>query len=340
MCPIDREQQELIFDYCVGVSCSSDAVRAEALITRSERAAELHTTIQAAIAPLSYLPPEYCPDDLADRTLRLLLEQSSRAGGGSGSRPTAIRLSFHPHLSNTAGVVVTAASILLIVGVVVRSSSVVRQHYGRLSCSSQLSRVHQAASLYSSDYDGFLPAVARADGAAWHTIGDQQPQYCSNTKNPYLLLKLGYSDQPADFLCGGKTGHDAPPLTQAEVAGRSDFPSRDHITYSFRLMPSARVRMEVLGGRPLAADMNPHFERLVAGSGRRQPLQLDGMMLRLNSPNHGRRGQNVLWGDGHVRYSRTRFIGDLDDDIYTMTDGEMGNGCRLPSCLDDVMLAP
>jgi len=340
MCPIDREQKELIFDYCMGVSCPSDAVRAEALIVESAPAAELHASIQASIAPLSYLPPEYCPDDLSDRTLRLLRERSSDAVASKGSGPTVIRLSFHPHLSNTAGVVVTAASILLIVGVVVRSSGVVRQHYGKVSCERQLSRVHQAASMYSSDYAGFLPAVARADGAAWHTIGDQEPQCCSNTKNPYLLLKLGYSDRPADFLCGGRTGHGAPPLTLADVAGGSDFPSRDHITYSFRLMPSAPVRMEAVGARPLAADMNPHFERLIGGSGGEQLLRLDEIMLRLNSPNHGRRGQNVLFGDGHVRYSRTRFIGDSDDDIYTMTDGKMGGGCKLPVRLDDVILAP
>lgn len=340
MCPIDCEQRELIFDHCMGLSCPSDAVRVEALVAHNDRAAELHASIRAALAPLSYLPPEYCPDDLADRTLRLLREQSSRAGGASGSRPAIIRLGFHPHLSNAAGVVVTAASILLIVGVLVRSSSVVRQHYACQRCAENLNRVYQAVGLYSDDYNGFLPAVARAKGANWHAIGGQGPQSGSNTKNPYLLLGLRYSDRPADFLCGGRTGHGAPPLTLAEVARRSDFPSRDYITYSYRLMPSARVKMEALGGRPLMADMNPHFERSVADNASAQPFRLDERVLRLNSPNHGRQGQNVLSGDGHVRYGRSRFVGDSDDDIYTMTDGDMGDGCKLPSCLDDVMLAP
>ena len=339
MYPIDREQRELIFDYCMGLSGPSESARAEALIVRSAGAAELHAAIQAAIAPLSYLPMEYCPDDLADRTLRRLRDQCSHRGGPKGSLPTIIRLGFHPHLSDAAGVVVTAASILLIVGVLVQASSMVRQHYGRLHCGRQLGRLHKAASMYSSDHDGFLPAVARADGAAWHAIGDQGPQCCSNTKNPYLLLKLGYSDRPADFLCGGKTGHDAPPLTLAELAKRSDFPSRDHITYSFRLMPSVRVKMGALGDRPLMADMNPHFERSIT-NGASASLRLDAVAMHLNSPNHGRRGQNVLFGDGHVGYSRTRFVGESEDDIYTMTDGDMGDGCRLPLRLDDVILAP
>jgi hypothetical protein len=35
-----------------------------------------------------------------------------------------------------------------------------------------------------------------------------------------------------------------------------------------------------------------------------------------NSPNHGRRGQNVLFGDGTVRWFRTRMIGPVDPDLY------------------------
>lgn len=340
MYPIDHEQRELIFDHCMGMSCPSDAVRVEALVAENDRAAELHASIRAALTPLSYLPPEYCPDDLADRTLDLLRARSRSEMASKKSRPAIIRLGFHPQLSNVASVVVTAASILLIVGVLVRSSSVVRRHYACQRCAENLNRVYQAVGLYSTDYDGFLPAVARAEGARWHAIGGQGPQAGSNTKNPYLLLGLRYSDRPADFLCGGRTMHGAPPLTLAEVARRSDFPSRDHITYSYRLMPSARVRMEALAGRPLMADMNPHFEGSVAESAAAQPFPLDEMVRRLNSPNHGGQGQNVLAGDGHVRYSRTRFVGDSDDDIYTMTNGDMGDGCKLPSCLDDVMLAP
>jgi len=35
-----------------------------------------------------------------------------------------------------------------------------------------------------------------------------------------------------------------------------------------------------------------------------------------NSPNHARRGQNVLFGDGTVRWFQTRSAGPLDPDIY------------------------
>ena len=117
-----------------------------------------------------------------------------------------------------------------------------------------------------------------------------------NTKNPFLLLKWGYTEHPADFLCGGRTGHDAPPLTMAQVTQRDDFPSRDHITYSYRLMPSTRTRMVALGDAPLMADMNPHFERSAIEEDSPTTWQLDSVALRLNSPNHNREGAKRVGG--------------------------------------------
>jgi len=339
MYPIDREQRELIFDYCMGLSGPSEAARAEALIAQDAHAAELQATIQTALAPLSYLPAEYCPPDLADRTLGRLRQQSGRGAGRSGRSPTVLRLGW-PNLSNAAGVLVTAACIVLIVSVLARSFGVVRQRYYQQRCAAHLGGIYRAASLYSSDHDGALPMVAHAAGAPWHAIGSEDAGGCPNTRNPFLLLKLGYTDQPSDFLCCGQTGHDAPPLQHDDFVVRSDFPSRDYITYSYRLMPSGPVKLVVLGRGPLMADMNPHFERLTDGATQALTRQLDEQTLRANSPNHGGRGQNILFGDGHVRYSHTRFVGDAEDDIYTMTDGGIGGGRRRPSGLGDAMLAP
>jgi len=42
----------------------------------------------------------------------------------------------------------------------------------------------------------------------------------------------------------------------------------------------------------------------------------DGGVLDGNSPNHGGRGQNVLYCDGHVRWSRNRWVSRHDSDLY------------------------
>jgi prepilin-type processing-associated H-X9-DG protein len=48
-----------------------------------------------------------------------------------------------------------------------------------------------------------------------------------------------------------------------------------------------------------------------------QPDHQDFLMIRDgNSPNHGRRGQNVLFGDGSVRWFLSRRVSPLDADLY------------------------
>lgn len=339
MYAIPLDEQDLVFAHSLGMSEGPDLLRAEALIADDTRAAELNEFLRDAVAPLSLMPPEYCPDALADRTIGGLRSFVERERRGT-SAPTIVRARWGRRLSNATGVAVVAACILLVVGVLVPSSNMMRQRYASQLCRGGLAGLFQAMDQYSSDHDGFLPAVARAEGASWHAIGDPGLESGSNTRNPYLLLKMLYTDRPIDFLCCGKTRNGTPPLTPTDIARYRDFPSRDHITYSYRLMPAGGVRLASLGTRPLMADMNPHFERSITAAAGVPSRRFDDESLRLNSINHGRRGQNVLFGGGDARYIRTRFIGDSDDDIYTMGQGDVGDGCKLPSCLNDTILAP
>jgi len=339
MCGISSDEQDLIFAHSLGMAEGPDLLRAEDLIARHKGAAGLHGVLSEAVAPLALFQVEYCPDALADRTLERLRTLARRRRAVPPA-PKVIRLDWGRWLSNMASAAVVAACVLLIVGVLAPSSSLLRHRSYIQRCQSGLARLLGAFEQYSSDHDGFLPAVARAQGASWHTIGDPDPASGSNTRNPYLLLTSRYIEDPADFLCCGQPRSAAPPLRWADVEQHRDFPSRDNITYSFPLMPRPRVRMASWGTLPLIADMNPHFENVADHeSGGGAPV-LDPETLRLNSGNHARRGQNVGFGDGHAEFLRARFIGDSSEDIYTMDDGVLGDGCELPSCLNDIMLAP
>jgi len=67
--------------------------------------------------------------------------------------------------------------------------------------------------------------------------------------------------------------------------------------------PSGRVLPAVLSSSvPVIADSPDHVGFATVREG--------------NSPNHRRRGQNVLFGDGAVRWFQTRNAGPLDPDIY------------------------
>ncbi len=88
------------------------------------------------------------------------------------------------------------------------------------------------------------------------------------------------------------------------------------------------------------ADRNPLFEELPKEFSRQFKLQLTRNLKTLNSINHNRRGQNVLFDDGRVEFVKTRFIGITKDDIYTLQDTNIYQGCEVPSCETDAFLAP
>jgi prepilin-type processing-associated H-X9-DG protein len=94
----------------------------------------------------------------------------------------------------------------------------------------------------------------------------------------------------------------------------------------------------------IAADMNPGSDSLhqvnVRSTVEEQRL--------INSPNHGREGQNVLYGDGHVEFFLSPFAGVNRDNIYTFGPSganyadSPGDGIVGPSMLaqDSILLPP
>ena len=51
-------------------------------------------------------------------------------------------------------------------------------------------------------------------------------------------------------------------------------------------------------------------------------------------------GTECLFGDGHIEFLKSRFIGFSEDDIYTLQDTDVYQGCEVPSCETDFFLAP
>ena len=98
---------------------------------------------------------------------------------------------------------------------------------------------------------------------------------------------------------------------QGEVSRRSwANPGADptHIDYAYNVGyfsslsgQAEPAKLPVPGAIPLLADQPPHD---------------GGTILEGNSPNHGFRGQNVLFSDLHVQWFRTRRISPLDRNLY------------------------
>jgi hypothetical protein len=332
MCSLNSEQKHVLFDYSSGLAADRGIAKAEALIASNKEAAKVHSKLKAVLAPLDTMRPEPCPDELAQRTVRRLIhivnaEQSMGQPAVLKRRPWR----------NVAEVGAIAAVILLAAGVLIPSLSHARHQYRKQVCQRRLAGISNSIDYYSSDYDGRLPAVTTDVNQPWNKVGYQGKENQSNTRNLYLLLKLGYSTRPNDFTCCGRRQERFRPLKVSEVRSYNDFPSREHIAYSFRIICRPPIKMSLLGEQPLMADRNPIFEDV---SEDRFDVHLDRELSNRNSKNHNRRGQSVLFSDGHTAFLRTRHVGIPQDDIFTVQNVVEYRGRERPACEKDPFLAP
>jgi len=343
MSPLNNEQKQLLFDYCIGLTSQKETAEADALISSNKEAAEIHSKLKAALTPLDSLEPEPCPDELVEHTIwrvNKLADSSQRQLqqllAGEQTRKVVTKSQLWWNLGRIA---VAAAVFMFIVGVLVPVLGVVRQKYRQQRCQTQMGGVFQALSNYISDYDGQTPAVATIAGAPWWWVGNQGKENHSNTRHIFLLVKEGYVDL-SNFVCPGYKGEKPLKLTDSQIKRLKDFPSRIYVTYSFQIRCHRTGNGKLLCRKVLMADRNPIFEQLPEDFSGEFQLHLSRESLTLNSNNHNRRGQNILFGDGSVEFLKTRFIGISKDDIYTLQDTDIYQGCEVPSCETDFFLAP
>ncbi len=343
MSPLNNEQKQLLFDYCIGLTSQKETAEAEALISTNKEAAEIHSKLKAAIAPLDSLEPEPCPDELVEHTIwrvNKLADSSQRQLQQLLASEQTRNVTTKSQLWWNLGKIAAAAAVfMLIVGVLVPVLGVVRQKYWRQQCQMQMGGVFQGLSNYMSDYDGQMPAVATIAGAPWWKVGDQGRENHSNTRHIYLLVKGGYVDLN-NFVCPCCKNGKPFQITPSQIRTYKDFPDRKYVTYSFQISCRMTGSGKLLCRKVLMADRNPLFEELPKEFSRQFRLQLNRKLLTLNSSNHNRRGQNVLFGDGCVEFLKTRFIDITKDDIYTLQDTDIYQGCEVPSCEADSFLAP
>ncbi|MHC4193924.1 MAG: hypothetical protein ACYSP9_07090, partial [Planctomycetota bacterium] len=179
-------------------------------------------------------------------------------------------------------------------------------------------------------------------GAPWWKVGYQGKENHSAPRSMWLLVKGNYV-KPADFVCPGKKQSSATKIDACQIQGYNDFPSRGHITYSIRIRCSKSAASHQRATKILIADLSPLFENLPADYSQPFNLKLDQKLLTLNSINHKRRGQNVLFCDGAVKFMKKRYADISNDDIFTlqgMCIGGKVKGCETPSSDSDTFLAP
>jgi hypothetical protein len=344
---LSNQQKELLFDYCMGLTSQDETSDAEALIASNEEAAELHSKIKSSIIPLEnlVLESEPCPDTLIERTIWRLTNLANSSQHQLERLPAAEQAPQRAIKSWLWGKRVAIAAVFLIIGTISFASFTSIANYSRQKswqqlCAVQLQQIWQALNSYSSDYDGKLPALASTAGEPWWKVGYQGKENHSNTRPMWLLVKLGYDDKPANFVCPGSSKGKTPQLDASQVQNYNDFPSRKYMTYSFKISCNSSNGGKLVYRKVLMADLSPLFEDLPSDYSESLHLRMNKDTLTKNSINHRRRGQNVMFGDGRVEFIKTRFTNLLEDDIFTLRDTDIYHGCELPSCESDFFLAP
>ena len=341
------EQKNLIFEYCIGITSESQAAQAEELIFSNSEAAQLAKQIKASLSPLDTLPQIECPDNLAKQTIEKLnkLAHESQKGLEHLLAKEQIKVKSGPKtilLRNLVQLAAAAAIILVFTSTYFPSMRYARARSWEQQCQMQLRRVGQGFKNYQADHAGLMPTVTRADGQPWWKVGYQGKENHSNTRNIWLLAKQGYVNA-TDFVCPGKRQGRVLKFDPTKARNYNDFPDRRYITYSFRVNScdkKAKNQKNIKGRKIMMSDSNPLFESLPRNFNKALTLKLNDELLKLNSANHNRRGQNTLFRDGSVKFKKKRTADVTADDIFTLQDTDFYKGTELPKCETDAFLAP
>jgi prepilin-type N-terminal cleavage/methylation domain-containing protein/prepilin-type processing-associated H-X9-DG protein len=240
--------------------------------------------------------------------------------------------------------------IALLISILLPSLNRAREMANRVKCASNLRQIGQAILIYSNENSGAYPrTIADTTSNPTHGSGTDSgstivdPFTDPVTTNDvtaaiYLLLRteeIGTevftcpSSNAQKFVpASGKTIQFWDNFYSSGTAGAPDivqnlsysyanpYPSTTAISAGYKMNSSLSPEFAV------AADLNPGADTTGAGTGAVPNGTLttgsSGAQMRGgNSANHGRDGQNVLYGDGHVEWTSNPFVGTQRDNIYT-----------------------
>ena len=284
--------------------------------------------LRSMLRPLDFAASPAAPAGLADR----ILEAAQRVAAAA---PTARRRSWG-RMSTGIGPFVfrrdflaAAASIALLASVAWPSFAAVRNQARQATCMNNLGSIFQGVRIYQATFGDSLPYAGAAPGAAW--LGDcGAAPVASNSRHLYLVARLNYVPDPAQFVCPSMPGGAA--MAPEQLAPYGDFASGRNISYD---------ALNLAGNNP---NLRPN--RNIAYLGDANPLFVGGKFHpgvdphTTNSPAHHGRGQAVLLLDGSVNKLTSPVVdrdnvwmaGDIRDYKGTETPADERDSFLVPGC--------
>jgi prepilin-type processing-associated H-X9-DG protein len=330
MTSLNNQQKELLFDYCLGITSEAESSQAQELVFSNGEAAKFVTSIKASLSPLESITPEQCPDELAEGTIWRIKQTLRTSQVGLNQLLAAEQNRKTGFWHDMFGRLATAAVFVLVgTGVITGwnvATNYARQMSWQTKCGSQMAGLFNGLSNYRNDNNGQMPTLASASGDPWWKVTYQGPENVSNTRKMWVLVKKNYVE-PDAFMCPSTKPSSSSKYNAKEY---NDFPRRNLVTYSFRI-DCPKAGLEKMG-RQVIANVSSSEKALI--------INISDALLKQNSPNHGGRGQNVLFCDGSVAFTKNRYVDISLDDIYTIQNTQTYHGVELPASEADAFLAP
>jgi len=244
---------------------------------------------------------------------------------------------------------VGCATAILGVGVAARHQA---QEFGVIiDCQQNLRQIAQSLVMYEGTYNGQFPRTRYTPDAPLtaYTAPDAKSPFApdgpaANDTTASMWLLAREMELPREtFICPAAQRHGlAEPdrFDRLSAKGRSNFRARVNDNYSLANMyPStaavkAGYSLESFHEKlpptfAIAADTNPGIKDEKSATTQETRLEVREM----NSPNHQRDGQNILFADGSVAFFGSPFAG-RSDNAYRADDG----GVQPTSATDSVLL--
>lgn len=323
-----RVSEELLLDFHLDRLTNEDYSWIEAELRRDAELRGKSDRLGRILQPLDHARLGPAPATLAENVLAYIARATdpllpipfpTHAGGRSRSQFIHMR-----------ELIAVAACILLLVGVAVPGVSELRGRSQRALCATNLSSIFQGASAYRQTFGDSLPFAGSIAGASWLPGGEGGAPYASNSRHPYLLVKLNYGPKPKDFICPG--GSNAEAMAADQVAGHEDFGAARNISYDSLNLAGASPNLWPPAAIAYISDANPLFV------GARFNDAVDPNCT--NSPAHGGRGQSVLTLNGSVKFVRSPIYDGKRDNLWTIGDLRRYRGTESTTRNDDAFLVP
>ena len=250
-----------------------------------------------------------------------------------------IRLQEQRRAFTLIELLVVIAIIALLVSILLPSLNRAKELAKRAACGSRLHSLGRGVHLYANSHAGMLPTFDDGTSAAATWVGrlyNEDPPsntVYGNTRGWFAMVRGDYTDL-AVFRCPSDaevTETDYPIESSAYADGELwDFMPEagvSPISYGLQVTKTwnsgadgVTISLEEPGGLAIASDRNGlnRWKNLtVNGADVERDPDVAFAVPDMNSPNHKRDGQNVLYLDSSVSFAKTSLCGVDDDNIFT-----------------------